>query len=80
MNFEELSTPASESTTYDNQPSVSKDLGSFDITTGSSTRILDMECPAGETIAYEIQAEGDTYLYYFQDWNPSPIGLFITYC
>lgn len=80
IDFEQLSSAATSTTTYDNAPSVEKDLGEFDITEGSSTLIESFECPAGGTLTYELKAVGDTYLYYFQDWNPSPIGLFITYC
>jgi hypothetical protein len=75
-----LSSPASTSTTYDNAPSVEKDLGDFTLTEGSSTLVETFACPAGETVTYELSALGDSYLHYFQDWNPSPLGLFITYC
>jgi hypothetical protein len=80
IDFEQLSSPASTSTTWDNAPSVSSNLGEFSIAEGSSTLVSTFACPAGETVAYEAKAVGDTNLYYFQDWNPSPIGLYITYC
>ncbi|KAI9736115.1 MAG: hypothetical protein M1818_006291 [Claussenomyces sp. TS43310] len=80
IDFKQLSGAASSSTTYNKQPSVAKDLGDFDISVGSSTLIESFSCPAGETVAYELSAVGDTYLYFFQDWNPSPLGLYITYC
>lgn len=80
IDFKQLSGVASSSTTYNNQPSVAKDLGDFDITVGSSTLVESFACPAGETVSYELSAVGDTYLHLFQDWNPSPLGLYITYC
>jgi hypothetical protein len=80
IDFEQLSSPASTSTTWNNAPSVSSNFGEFSIAEGSSTLISTFACPAGETVAYEAKAVGDTNLYYFQDWNPSPIGLYITYC
>jgi len=80
IDFKQLSSTASASTTYDNQPSVAKDLGNFDINVGSSTLIESFACPAGEAISYELSAVGDTYLYFFQDWNPSPLGLYVTVC
>jgi hypothetical protein len=80
IDFEQLSSPASTSTTWNNAPSVSSNLGEFSIAEGSSTLVSTFACPAGQTVAYEATAVGDTDLYYFQDWNPSPIGLYITYC
>jgi hypothetical protein len=80
IEFEELSSAASSVTTYDNAPSVESVLGTFTVTEGSSTLISTFSCPAGETLTYELKALQDTYLYYFQDWNPNPIGLFVTYC
>jgi len=80
VEFEQLSSAATQSTTWDNAPSVEKDLGEFTLSEGSSTLIESFACPAGQTVAFEMSAVGDTYLYYFQDWNPSPLGLYITVC
>jgi hypothetical protein len=80
VDFEELSGVATTSTTYDNAPSVEADLGTFTLTEGSSTLISSFACPAGEAVSYEAKAVGDTYLYFFQDYNPSPLGLYITVC
>lgn len=80
IEFEQLSSAATFATTYDNAPWVESVLGDFTISEGSSTLISSFSCPAGETLTYELKSLQDTYLYYFQDWNPSPIGLFITYC
>jgi len=80
VDFAELSAVATEATTWDNAPSVEKDLGEFTLTEGSSTLIESFACPAGEAVAFEMSAVGDTDLYFFQDWNPSPLGLYITVC
>jgi hypothetical protein len=80
ITFEQLSAAASEATSWDSAPSVEKELGQFVLTEGSSTLVESFACPAGETIAFEMSAVGETYLYYFQDWNPSPLGMYITVC
>ena len=40
------------------------------------------DCPAGEEVSFKIAAAGGgddaTSLRFFQDYNPCPIGLFIT--
>ncbi|PMD33984.1 hypothetical protein L207DRAFT_571397 [Hyaloscypha variabilis F] len=80
VDFAELSAVATEATTWDNAPSVEKDLGEFTLSEGSSTLVESFACPAGETVSFEMSAVGDTDLYFFQDWNPSPLGLYITVC
>lgn len=80
VEFEQLSSPATTSTTYNNAPSVSSDLGEFTLTEGSSTLISSFACQAGKTVAYEAKAVGNTDLYFFQDYNPSPLGMYITVC
>lgn len=80
VDFKELSGAVSQSTTYDSVPSTETDLGTFTLKEGSSYLVESFACPAGETLSYEMSAVGNTDLYYFQDWNPSPLGLYITYC
>ncbi|RQM05652.1 hypothetical protein DH86_00003451 [Scytalidium sp. 3C] len=80
IDFAQLSGPATQSTTWNNAPKVSNDFGTFTITQGSSTLVKSFQCPAGQTVTYELSAKGDTDLNYFQDWNPSPIGLYVTPC
>lgn len=76
----ELSSPASGSTTYNNAPSVKHDLGRFTFTPGNSYHIASFACPAGQRVAFEIKNVGNTNFKYFQDYNPSPIGLYINSC
>ena len=76
-----LSSPATQSTTFNNKPSVAKDLGGpSSVTPGNEYVIASGPCYAGQTVAYEISATGGLELNYFQDYNPYPIGLFITAC
>ncbi|KAJ5914783.1 hypothetical protein N7504_003666 [Penicillium tannophilum] len=80
IDFSKLSEVASSSTTYDNAPSVSEDLGDITISAGNSYVVSTFSCPAGETIAFEMSEAGSTDLHWFNDYNPSPLGLFITKC
>ncbi|KAJ5544276.1 hypothetical protein N7513_007087 [Penicillium frequentans] len=80
IDFSKLSEVASSSTTYDNAPSVSEDLGDITISAGNTYVVSSFSCPAGETIAFEMSEAGTTDLHWFNDWNPSPLGLFITKC
>lgn len=59
---------------------MASDLGTFALEEGSSTVVSTFACPAGSSIAYEAKSVGGTDLYYFQDYNPSPLGLYITTC
>ncbi|KAJ5621356.1 hypothetical protein N7528_006139 [Penicillium herquei] len=72
VNFSELSKAASSSTTYNNAPSVSNNLGDVTISPGNSYVISTFSCPAGQAIAFEMKNAGTTNLDYFQDYNPSP--------
>ncbi|KAJ5716946.1 hypothetical protein N7488_002592 [Penicillium malachiteum] len=80
IDFSKLSAVASEETTYNNAPSVSDNLGDITISEGNSYVVSTFSCPAGETVAYEMSEAGTTDLYWFNDWNPSPLGIFITKC
>jgi len=80
IDFAQLSSPATQATDYANAPSVTQDLGTFTVAPGNSYSISTFSCPAGQTIAFEISTEDSTSLTYFQDYNPSPIGLYITAC
>ncbi|PMB64244.1 putative but2-like protein C27D7.11c [Beauveria bassiana] len=80
LDFSKLKAAATEGTTYNNQPGKEADLGQFTVAPGHSYNIATFDCPAGQSVAYEISAAGNTDLKYFQDYNPSPIGLYITKC
>jgi hypothetical protein len=81
VEFWKLSSPAVEGeTSYNSCPAKSQSLGSVTLAPGNSYVVATFACPAGERIGYEMAAEGSTSFRYFQDYNPSPIGLYITVC
>lgn len=80
VEFSMLASSATSATDYSNAPAVETDYGTFTVAPGTSTVISTFSCPAGMTVGYELKAVGDTELTYFQDYNPSPIGLYITTC
>ena len=76
-----LSSPATEQTSYSSAPSISKDYGGpSSVTPGNEYVIQSFACPSGQRIGLEVSGTGSLYLNYFQDYNPSPIGLYITVC
>ena len=76
-----LSSPATEQTTYNTLPSVARDVGGpSSVTPGNEYVIASGTCFAGQKISYLVTATGSLDLNYFQDFNPSPIGLYLTVC
>lgn len=80
IDFSKLSGVATGSTSYSNAPGVAQDYGVTTVAPGHSYTIATFPCPANTAISFELKASGDTSLNYFQDYNPSPIGLYITTC
>ena len=81
LNFELLKDPASELTTYNNAPPLRTSLGGLpSISPGNEYVIASAPCPAGSRRGVKVSATGDLNLNYFQDYDPSPIGLFSTVC
>ncbi|KAJ8064805.1 hypothetical protein OCU04_007115 [Sclerotinia nivalis] len=81
IDFKQLSTTVTLNSTYNSIGSTETDLGSKTYTPGSWTVVDTFECPAGEAISYEMSTgDSNTNLWWFEDYNPSPIGLFITTC
>ncbi|KAH6609020.1 hypothetical protein Trco_002366 [Trichoderma cornu-damae] len=82
LDFAWLSTPATQGTAWNNQPGKKQDFGTTTVSPGHNYVISTFDCPAGQTIAFEISAAngGGTSFRYFQDYNPAPIGLYITKC
>jgi hypothetical protein len=76
----ELSSVASQSTSYSNAPSVAKDLGDVAVQPGNSYVVATGDCKAGTTQSIELSSKGGLALHFFQDYNPSPLGLFMTSC
>lgn len=82
VSFAQLAAPADQTTAWDSVPAKKQDLGEFDIAAGTRFVVATAECQAGQTVAYEMCAQqgGDLSFEWFQDWNPSPIGLFVRKC
>ncbi|KFY10355.1 hypothetical protein V491_07681, partial [Pseudogymnoascus sp. VKM F-3775] len=80
FDFAQLSTIATEQTTYNTVGDIANDFGVMTATPGSTTIVSTFSCPAGESVSYEISTTDSTSLTYFQDWNPSPIGLYVVKC
>ncbi|KAJ5799059.1 uncharacterized protein N7518_001127 [Penicillium psychrosexuale] len=80
IDFAKLSSAVDESTTFNNLPSVSQDLGDITVSPGNSYVISTFSCPGGQTVAFEMKNSGSTDLNFFEDYNPSPLGLYITTC
>lgn len=80
IDFSLLSSVATQSTDFANAPAVKTDYGVTTVAPGNSYSIATFPCPAGTAVSFEAKASGDTCLRYFQDYNPSPIGLYITTC
>lgn len=81
LDFSLLSSAANQQTSYSNAPAISKQLDSIaSVAPGNSYVVSTGDCAAGTTESIEVSSTGGYALEYFQDWNPSPIGLFITSC
>jgi hypothetical protein len=76
----ELSSVADQKTSYSNAPSVAKDLGDVAIQPGNSYVVATGDCKAGTTQSIELSSKGGLSLHFFEDYNPSPLGLFMTSC
>ncbi|KAF1344221.1 ubiquitin 3 binding protein But2 C-terminal domain-containing protein [Delphinella strobiligena] len=81
LTFEQLSSAVPLDVTYSSLPSGKSQLGKVETCTpGNSYVISSGSCAAGTTESIEVSASGDLSLEFFEDWNPSPIGVFITSC
>ncbi|KAH4257781.1 hypothetical protein HBI04_221810 [Parastagonospora nodorum] len=78
--FSKLSGPADQQTSYANQPAKESEVAKMSVAPGNSYVVASGECAAGQRVAYEMCSEGDFALDYFQDYNPSPIGLYVRQC
>jgi len=71
---------ATQSTTYNNKPSHKSLLLQSNAQPGNSYIVSTGACAAGQRVAIELAATKSYALDFFQDYNPSPIGLYITRC
>lgn len=80
IDFYSLSSPATLSTTYDTCPATSGMLASISAMPGNSYVVSSGPCAAGQRIGVLAKATGSYALKFFEDYNPSPIGVFLTAC
>lgn len=75
-----LKGPADATTTYKNMPAKEEDVASMEMTPGHTYSVETGDCEAGKTVSYMICGSGDFSMDYFQDYNPSPIGMYVRQC
>lgn len=80
IEFSQLSGVATEATSYDTCPSKESTLNTIAIEAGNSYVVSSGSCQAGETISIEASSVNDLGVEFFEDWNPSSLGLYITSC
>jgi hypothetical protein len=71
---------ANEQTTYHNMPAKSGDVASMEMSPGNTYPVESGDCEAGQTVSYMICSSGDLSMDFFQDYNPSPIGMYVRQC
>ncbi|KAF7193068.1 putative glucan endo-1,3-beta-glucosidase eglC [Pseudocercospora fuligena] len=81
LSCSKLASPATEQTTYANKPAGSGASSAISsIAPGNGYTIFTDKCEAGQRVAYEFSSADGLELEYFQDYNPAPIGAYITVC
>jgi hypothetical protein len=81
LSFDLLKSPAPLSVSYATCPAVMSHLGDVpSAMPGNSYTVNSYACPAGTTQSVLVSSTGGLSLNFFEDWNPSPIGVFITAC
>ncbi|KAI4915291.1 hypothetical protein J4E85_010416 [Alternaria conjuncta] len=75
-----LKGPADAMTTYKNMPAKEKDVAHMEMTPGNTYPVETGDCEAGKTVTYMICGSGDFSMDYFQDYNPSPLGMYVREC
>lgn len=78
--FSSLSSAANQQTTWNNAPAKKQQLGSVSPVPGNSYAVSTGQCSPFTTQSIEVCGTGSLSLSFFEDWNPSPIGVYITSC
>ncbi|KAK5126581.1 hypothetical protein LTR85_009515 [Meristemomyces frigidus] len=78
MSFDMLTGPVTKDTTFKSLPPFHAHLGSYTVTPGTATAVSTYPCAAGQKIAFMMSSTDGSEMEYFQDFNPCPIGLYIT--
>ena len=76
--FSKLDKPVTHDTTWNNKPYAYESVAGS-IHPGEDVLVFSAKCPAGKRVGAQICGTG-VELEYFQDFNPSPIGLYIRAC
>jgi outer membrane biosynthesis protein TonB len=71
---------ADAKTTYNNKPAKVDVVASVELSPGNTYSVESGDCEAGKTVSYMMCGSGDFSMDYFQDWNPSPIGMYVRQC
>jgi len=74
-----LDGPATQQSTWKDKPKAEAQVASVEMTPGHSWTVDSGICEEGP-LSYEVCGGGDFELTWFQDYNPSPIGLFVRSC
>lgn len=82
ISVDELSRPATRQTTYDTVPAAAvAGIGAIPhVQPGNSYVVASHPCAAGKTQSFEFKSTGGLDLMFFEDYNPSPLGAYITSC
>lgn len=84
MVFAHLKGAATEETTWGNMPTWAEDYGTQSLKPGNGYVVTSFACPAGKREGYVMGAmlphKDPTSLEWFQDYNPEPIGLYVSAC
>ncbi|KAK8159577.1 ubiquitin 3 binding protein But2 C-terminal domain-containing protein [Phyllosticta citrichinensis] len=80
VEFSRLSAPVDQATAWDSVPDVQSVYGSWAVRPGNGYVLASGACTPGQTFGVKACSKGGLELNYFQDWNPSPIGLFVRRC
>ena len=77
----ELKAPATEQTTYETVPAASGDSKTIaSVAPGNEYLVFSNECGSGQRISFEFESTHGLDLSFFQDYNPSAIGAYVTVC
>jgi hypothetical protein len=82
VSFARLAGAPTEGQSWNSAPAVADDYGVTTLVAGNGYAVAEFACPAGEAAGFRMAVadDGDTCFDWFQDYNPSPLGLYITVC
>jgi glucan endo-1,3-beta-D-glucosidase len=76
-----LVAPATEQTSFSSVPATNGQKASIErVVPGNNYSVLTQKCPAGQRISYTFSSAGGLDVNFFQDYNPSPLGVYVTVC